>query len=641
MSVGVVNKQTGDRIPTAGMPAIDSVLSGSSTNPVQNRVVKAALDEKADTDLVASDFDATASYTAGNYCIYEGKFYKFKNNHSGAWSAADVDEIKIAGELSSLMSGLTNLDNEVNGDATVYPYADVITIEDAIPSNLADCKVKIEPVQDLHGYDKPWVGGSYKNVMPCAVTDSVVIANVTCTSDGNGVYTLKGTANDNSEVTFRFDSFTIPDGATWFVCLMNSEALSGVSITFKNGNTNVDSYGLTTVNRTGHYSALSGKECNGFAISIKSGTTYNLTISPQFVANEEDTTTFYRYENICPITGHTEVSVQRDGKNLVDITNLKIFGINSINGKPISMPNEHAYVVNHVSGKTVTVSRSGASSSGYFWYGTYDTSLDSGITPLSFGNLGNDALSATINVPVGTVDLVIFTGTDVPQNLQVELGTTPTPYVPYAGKTYTIALGDTIYGGTVDFDSGVMTVDRAIVVYDGSEDEVWYDNKISNGYSIVRPSGANTPAICNQFAYRASSTAVSGEFWVGGSNLNFVCADTIVTLADWKTHLSNHPLQVCYTVDDTTIQLTPQQIQLLKGQNTLTASTGQISVTVNGVSGSIGQVQEQVNATDTALAELAADIAEQLPTAPTTDGAYVLTVTVADGTPTYSWESTT
>lgn len=109
MSVGAVNKNTGERIPTAGMPAIDSVLSGTSTNPVQNRVVKAALDDKADTDIVASDFDATASYTAGNYCVYEGKFYRFKTTHSGAWAAADVDEIKIAGELSSLMSGLTSV----------------------------------------------------------------------------------------------------------------------------------------------------------------------------------------------------------------------------------------------------------------------------------------------------------------------------------------------------------------------------------------------------------------------------------------------------------------------------------------------------------------------------------------------------
>lgn len=128
MSVGAVNKSTGDRIPTAGMPAIDAALSGSSTNPVQNRVVKAAFDaikdgqnidsfadvetamgEKADTDIVASDFSTAVSYTAGDYCIYEGKFYKFKTSHSGAWSASDVDEIKIAGELSSLMSGLTSV----------------------------------------------------------------------------------------------------------------------------------------------------------------------------------------------------------------------------------------------------------------------------------------------------------------------------------------------------------------------------------------------------------------------------------------------------------------------------------------------------------------------------------------------------
>ena len=65
--------------------------------------------EKADTDMVAADFDATASYTAGDYCVKDGKLYKFKNNHSGAWSAADVDEVKITGELSSLKSGLNNL----------------------------------------------------------------------------------------------------------------------------------------------------------------------------------------------------------------------------------------------------------------------------------------------------------------------------------------------------------------------------------------------------------------------------------------------------------------------------------------------------------------------------------------------------
>lgn len=154
MSVGAVNKQTGERIPTAGLSAVDSVLSGTSTNPVQNKVVKEALDgkqdaltfddtptygsnnpvksngiydalaTKANTDMVAADFNAGTSYTAGNYCVQDGKLYKFKNNHSGAWSSADVDEVKITGELSALRSGLTvqTLTPVFNTDAVTNTY---------------------------------------------------------------------------------------------------------------------------------------------------------------------------------------------------------------------------------------------------------------------------------------------------------------------------------------------------------------------------------------------------------------------------------------------------------------------------------------------------------------------------------------
>ena len=84
--------------------AINAIKDGQSINSFAD--VEAALGEKADTDIVASDFSTATSYTVGDYCIYEGKFYKFKANHSGAWAAADVDEIKIAGELTALKSGL-------------------------------------------------------------------------------------------------------------------------------------------------------------------------------------------------------------------------------------------------------------------------------------------------------------------------------------------------------------------------------------------------------------------------------------------------------------------------------------------------------------------------------------------------------
>lgn len=98
-----------------GTLTFDDTPTDGSNNPVKSNGIYDALATKANTDIVASDFDATASYTAGNYCIYEGKFYKFKASHSGAWSASDVDEIKIAGELASLRSGLTNITTAFNG----------------------------------------------------------------------------------------------------------------------------------------------------------------------------------------------------------------------------------------------------------------------------------------------------------------------------------------------------------------------------------------------------------------------------------------------------------------------------------------------------------------------------------------------
>ena len=108
--------------------AINAIKDGQNIDSFAD--VETALGEKADTDIVASDFSTSASYTAGNYCIYEGKFYKFKNNHSGAWAAADVDEIKIAGELSSLMSGLTNIGSST--DLGNVQGSDTITLSDAV-----------------------------------------------------------------------------------------------------------------------------------------------------------------------------------------------------------------------------------------------------------------------------------------------------------------------------------------------------------------------------------------------------------------------------------------------------------------------------------------------------------------------------
>jgi len=108
----------------------DNTPTENSTNPVKSGGIYSGLAGKADTGIVADDFDSTASYVIGNYCIENGKLYRFKANHSGAWSASDVDEIQITGELATLKSGLMSAatDAQKNADYVGDSYVKVLRI---------------------------------------------------------------------------------------------------------------------------------------------------------------------------------------------------------------------------------------------------------------------------------------------------------------------------------------------------------------------------------------------------------------------------------------------------------------------------------------------------------------------------------
>lgn len=96
-----------------GTLTFDNVPTENSTNPVKSGGIYSALAGKADTGIVADDFDSTTSYVIGNYCIENGKLYRFKANHSGTWSSDDVDEIQITGELATLKSGLIDVNSNL------------------------------------------------------------------------------------------------------------------------------------------------------------------------------------------------------------------------------------------------------------------------------------------------------------------------------------------------------------------------------------------------------------------------------------------------------------------------------------------------------------------------------------------------
>lgn len=119
MSVNVVDKSTGNLTKVAGNAIEDAVgihysnsVTGLAATNVQSAVDELS-SEKAEADIIATAFSAASTYTAGQYCIQDGNLYRFKTTHSGTWSASDVDAVTVGQEVTSLKSGLTNVQSDV------------------------------------------------------------------------------------------------------------------------------------------------------------------------------------------------------------------------------------------------------------------------------------------------------------------------------------------------------------------------------------------------------------------------------------------------------------------------------------------------------------------------------------------------
>lgn len=568
----------------------DSVPTDGSTNPVESNGVYDALATKANASDVTTALALKQDATDNNLT---------------------TTSKTVVGGINELKSGLTTLDNEVNGDSTTYPYADVITIEDAIPANVADCNVKIEPVQDLHGYDKPWVGGAGKNKLPLVLADLktantdgtwndnvYTINNGTITvytDDGGNVTSIKANGTFNASTNFFLKGYWNYPTNTDFI--LNGCPSDGSSSTYNiqwwiaGVGSNVDSGSGVSVSTPSEFAN------NNVLINIASGQTMtNAMFYPMIRLATETDATFAPYTNICPISGHTEASVEDVSGNLANNN-----GVDTTNG----------YIANAYLGSD------GATNSNNNWFVSEYFAVpkdDITISGLEYGSSPAICFyDASKNYISGVAYADTFPKTvTVPSNAKYARASIPLVSKTTANVTYkhtaTIALGDTIYGGTVDFDSGVMTVTRVKTTVDDLE---WtkYNvdqgtlfrgvlaniKQVADGYELTSAISSAYPAVANND--RTDKTLSQGPMISAVDIIDDDYADA----ASFKTAMSD--VEICYELaTPTTIQLTPQQIQLLKGTNTLTASTGQISVTVNGVSGSIGALTaDKQDKTDYAL----------------------------------------
>lgn len=299
--------------------------------------------------------------------------------------------------------------------------------------------------------------------------------------------------------------------------------------------------------------------------------------------------------NIRPISGHTEVKVARAGRNLIVVDMLDLpttnSGIKSANGEIISSSASrytHGYIPVNPSTSYSIVGKLTSSNSNSAIY-EYDAgknwiekkSLGARPAPESIATFTTSETTHFIQIQYVTA-AADFSAITLAEGMLTES-------LSQLGEVSTISLGQTVYGGTLNVTTGVLTIDRAMVTFNGSETWTKSGSALNGYYTRMDSTQSTFPAmrfgsslISDKFVYTASSS----QYF---NNYGYCYADGTIgmnvdpsvaggnTLATFKTWLAANPTQfVYYLATPTTVQLTATEIESLFGANNVWSDSGNV-----------------------------------------------------------------
>ena len=165
-------------------------------------------------------------------------------------------------------------------------------------------------------------------------------------------------------------------------------------------------------------------------------------------------------------------------------------------------------------------------------------------------------------------------------------------YEAYNGGTDTISLGQTVYGGTLNVSTGLLTIDKQITdlgdfnwVYDSQYDR--FNTTISNIKNSRDP--RTTSLLCSCFQVISDGRSVGNVPDLSiyqGTNKDISAKNLSYTDATlFKTSVTGQ--KVVYPLaTPTTVQLTPTEVRTLLGNNNIFADTGDVNELVYFKTGS-------------------------------------------------------
>ena len=467
---------------------------------------------------------------------------------------------------------------------------------------------QINPVQDLHGYDAPWPAGGGANKIVATVAglksantsglwsgDTYTANNVTfevLTDDGGNITGIKANGTASGTIVFyvsnnmagvfaqgallRLDGITGGSSTTYKLDwqIIKQDSSSAVIVTTYSGTNNV-TISEAAQNATASY----------IRIVVYSGAVLsNQMFYPMIKLQSDASNNFVPSSNECPISGWTGLSGERDGKNLID------WKVSSTPYSVVLKPNTYTLSWNGTFSQTGNWYLRGKDSNGDYYTTKEALSLGSSWTHSSSSHWNYSGVSNpfTFTVPSGcTLIEFLRQNSDGTIPAQLEVGSSATDFEAYQGETITCTWqteAGTVYGGTVDVVTGVLTVTDAIV--DLGTLDYNYQSTYERFYATISNMKSSTyprsvAFLCSCFEVISDKREIDqvpyGAIYNGtGININ-IKIQGITDATAFKNYVTGQTL-VYPLAQPQTYQLTPQQILTLLGNNTVFVDCGAVEV---------------------------------------------------------------
>ena len=552
---------------------VDSTLSNTSTNAIQNKVVA----------NMKSDIDDALS--------------------------AKLDTITISGDgniITDISKSGTTINAKKNAFATTVKEGNPVS-EIGIAGAGFSVKTTFEPKQE--GSGDPYPAGGGKNLLN-NTSATQTVNGITFTVNSDGTITANGTATANAYFYINADASIFETNTDYMLSGCpggGSTSTYRMSFQYYDSSNTLKFYGNDVGGGTklSFTETLKNPQC---FIVVYSGTTISNIVFKPMIEKGSTATEYAPYANIRPISGRTGVELTRCGKNLLPTGTAQ-----TIKGVTFT-PNADG-----------SISVKGTATGNVFYgaNGLWNTlNVKGGTEYILSGTPANAPKSMYIAIVGGVmckhgieVAFSYDADTDISVVIVVESGSTvdyvfhpmirlasiaDAAYEPYQGNTYSADFGQTAYGGTLDWNTGVLTVEWGCKAFDGTESIDTENNYYVFWAENVPQDTINVPGICSHYPYKKYYASDEKQY---GLNISYgirfhVDMTVYPTADDFKAYLAAQyaagtPVQVCYKLaTPTTIQLTPHDLHMLDGTNTVYSDGNTNYVIFNSGASSLGKANE-------------------------------------------------